>query len=223
MLEANIWVCLATGRGKSARVDLQKCIPTSLWDKVLLGYYHGAEVSLLGDDSVPNGEHRTKGELVPASELFDGNGLIQEFATREDRNYQITLSARDGYNADRLYEFVVELLSGSGLDELTVVRSGHSIDILAPQVSKLNVADAVRQKTPNASILSIGDSGSLNGNDNELLTLPYSLGVDKTNSDPKTCWNLGSPGQRGPNILAEYLDAIACTEGSFQFQAGALK
>jgi hypothetical protein len=109
------------------------------------------------------------------------------------------------------------------LAELTVVRSGHSIDILALGVSKLNVADAVTQKIPNAAILSIGDSGGLNGNDHELLTRPHSLSVDKINADPKTCWNLGAQGQRGPNILAEYLDAIICSEGSFKFRSGALK
>ena len=223
MLKANIWVCLATGRGKSARLDLQKCIPNALWDKVLLGYYNGAEVSSLRDDLMPTGEKKTQGELISASELFSANGLMLEIATQEDRNYQITLMASNGYSSDRLHECVVELLSGAGLVELTVVKSGHSIDILAPGVSKLNVADAVRRNTPNASILSIGDSGGLNGNDHELLALPHSLGVDKINADPKTCWNLGSQGQRGPNILAEYLDAIKCIEGSFQFQAGAFK
>ena len=122
-----------------------------------------------------------------------------------------------------MYESVVEILSGAGLARLAVVRSGHSIDILAPGVSKLNVGDAVMQKIPNASILSIGDSGGLNGNDHELLFHPHSLSVDKINADPKTCWNLGSQGQRGPNILAEYLNAIICSEGSFKFRSGALK
>jgi len=55
------------------------------------------------------------------------------------------------------------------------------------------------------------------------LTRPHSLSVDKINADPKTCWNLGAQGQRGPNILAEYLDAIICSEGSFKFRSGALK
>tara|TARA_R110002049_G_scaffold293970_4_gene479864 strand:- start:6525 stop:8465 length:1941 start_codon:yes stop_codon:yes gene_type:complete len=223
MLEADIWVCLATGRGKSARIDLQKCIPSAHWDKVLLGYYNGAEVGSLSDDLVPNGEARAEGDLHLASELLNANGLICDVSEQEDRNHQITLTAKSSYSADNLHESVVELLSVAGLAELTVVRSGHSIDILAPGVSKLNVADAVTQKIPNAAILSIGDSGGLNGNDHELLTRPHSLSVDKINADPKTCWNLGAQGQRGPNILAEYLDAIICSEGSFKFRSGALK
>ncbi|WP_120633694.1 sucrose-6-phosphate hydrolase [Ruegeria sp. EL01] len=223
MLEADIWVCLATGRGKSARIDLQKCIPSTHWDKVLLGYYNGAEVSSLSDNLAPNGEARADGDLHPASELLNANGLICEFFEQEDRNHQITLTAKSGYSADHLYESVVELLSGVGSAALSVVRSGHSIDILAPGVSKLNVADAVIQNNPDASILSIGDSGGLNGNDHELLTRPHSLGVDKINADPKTCWNLGAQGQRGPSILTEYLNAIICSEGSFKFRSGALK
>lgn len=223
MLESDIWVCLATGRGKSARIDLQKCIPKALWNKVLLGYYNGAEVSSLNDELVPNGEARADGKLHPASELLNANGLICKVSKQEDRNHQITLTANSGYSADHLFENVVELLSGESSAGLSVVRSGHSIDILAPGVSKLNVVDAVMQKIPNASILSIGDSGGLNGNDHELLFRPHSLSVDKMNADPKTCWNLGSQGQRGPNILAEYLDAIICSEGSFEFRSGALK
>tara|TARA_R110000823_G_scaffold14367_2_gene47483 strand:- start:28 stop:993 length:966 start_codon:yes stop_codon:yes gene_type:complete len=223
MLEAGIWVCLATGRGKSARIDLQKCIPSAHWEMVLIGYYNGAEVSSLGDDSVPNGEARAYGDLHTASALLNVNGLICEISDQEDRNYQITLTSKGGFSATNLYESVVELLSGAGLDNLSVVRSGHSVDILAPGVTKLNVVDALMQKIPNVSILSIGDSGDLHGNDYELLFHPYALSVDKINADPKTCWNLGSQGQRGPNILAEYLDAIICSEGSFKFRSGALK
>lgn len=223
MLEANIWVCVATGRGKSARLALQGCIPSAHWDRVLLGYYNGAEVSSLGNNLVPNAAPKANEKLQPASQLLNASGLVCEMSEQEDRTFQISLTAKSGYSSDRLHECVVELLFGAGLAELTIVRSGHSIDILAPGVSKLNVAEAITQKVVNASILSIGDSGSWNGNDHELLTLPHSLGVDKINTDPKTCWNLGSEGQRGPNILTEYLDAIVCSDGSFKFQAGALK
>lgn len=223
MLGANIWVCIATGRGKSVRLALQDNIPKEYWDKVLIGYYNGAEVSSLCDNLVPNGEPKAKGVLCPASELLKASFMISEIANQEDRNHQITLTARNGTNSDQLYDCVVGLLNGANLADITIVRSGHSIDILAPGVSKLNVASAVRQLNKGASILSIGDSGGLNGNDYELLAAPFSLGVDKINSDPATCWNLGSEGQRGPNILAEYLSAIVCLDGAFKFQKGSLK
>ena len=223
MLEANIWVCIATGRGKSARLAMQGCIPRMYWDKVLIGYYNGAEVSSLGDELAPNGEPRAKGELKPASELLRANAVVSAIADQEDRNHQITLTVKNGTNSDRLYDCVVGLLLRANSASVRIVRSGHSIDILAPGVSKLNVGTALRQQTNNASILSIGDSGGLGGNDHELLAAPYSLGVDKINTDPTTCWNLGSKGQRGPKILAEYLDTIVCMDGAFKFQQGALK
>ena len=223
LLEANIWVCLATGRGKSARHSLQQCIPSALWDKVLLGYYNGAEISSLGDNLVPDGEAKAAGALRRASEILRSNKLICEIAEQEDRKHQITLTVEDGHSSSRLHECVVESLSPASLVGLTVVRSGHSVDILASGVSKLNVSDAVRKMIPNASILSIGDSGELNGNDYDLLAQPFSLGVDKINADPMTCWNLGSQGQRGPHVLVEYLDTIVCSEGSFKFLAGAFR
>ena len=135
----------------------------------------------------------------------------------------MTLTAKGHTVADHLYSRAVELLARAGLDEVNVVRSGHSIDILSPSVSKLNVAHALRKMFGDVTILSIGDRGGLNGNDQELLAAPFSLGVDKVNSDPCTCWNLGSRGQRGPEILAEYLTAFEFMDGTFKFQKGALK
>lgn len=223
MLEANIWVCIATGRGKSVRESLQRIIPKKHWKKVLIGYYNGAEVSSLDDNLVPNGEPKAGAALQSVAQLLKADRKVTEIADQEDRTYQITLIAKRNGNPDHMYECVVEALQRAGSNDLKVVRSAHSVDILPSCVSKLNVADALRKKIGDISILSIGDSGGLNGNDQELLATPFSFGVDKVNSDPNTCWNLGSRGQRGPHILAEYLAAIECMDGTFKFQKGALK
>ena len=61
-------------------------------------------------------------------------------------------------------------------------------------------------------MLIVGDRGRWPGNDYELLREPYSLGVDEVSVDPSTCWNLASPGQRGPSVTLEYLKALDLTE-----------
>ena len=222
MLDANIRVCFATGRGKSVRIALQKAIPKQHWERVLIGYYNGAEIGSLENDLAPNGEPKAGEALQRIAQLLKAQELI-EIADQTDRKYQVTLTAKGHTVADHLYSRAVELLARAGLDEVNVVRSGHSIDILSPSVSKLNVAHALRKMFGDVTILSIGDRGGLNGNDQELLAAPFSLGVDKVNSDPCTCWNLGSRGQRGPEILAEYLTAFEFMDGTFKFQKGALK
>lgn len=55
LMEDGVYVAIATGRGASVRRDLQKSLPRSLWSRLLVGYYNGAEVAGLDDDSVPNG------------------------------------------------------------------------------------------------------------------------------------------------------------------------
>ena len=58
-------------------------------------------------------------------------------------------------------------------------------------------------------VLAIGDQGHLGGNDFELLAATeLSLSVDTCSPDPTRCWNLDLSGQRGPDVLVRYLDAV---------------
>ncbi|WP_371171572.1 HAD hydrolase family protein [Aliiroseovarius sp. 2305UL8-7] len=223
MLEADIWICFATGRGKSVRIALQSVIPTQHWEKVLIGYYNGAEIGSLKDDLVPDGNPTAGEALQKAAKVLKTDEQLIDLSEQEVRKFQVTLTSKGNTDPEHLFSRVMELLARARLNDVNVVRSGHSIDILSPTVSKTNVAHALRKRRGAVSILSIGDSAGLNGNDQDLLAEPFSLGVDKINSDPATCWNLGSRGQRGPEILVEYLDAIECIDGAFKFRKGALK
>lgn len=223
MLEADIWVCFATGRGKSVRIALQNVIPKHLWDKVLIGYYNGAEIGSLKDDLIPDGKPVVGEALEKTAEFLKADEDLVNISEQEDRKFQITVTGKGNTDPKHLFDRVIASLTRAGLNDVNVVSSGHSIDILSPTVSKTNVAKALRRINGAASILSIGDSGGLNGNDHDLLAGPFSLGVDNVSSDPATCWNLGSRGQRGPEILAEYLASIECTDGAFKFRKGALK
>ncbi|WP_299592633.1 HAD hydrolase family protein [uncultured Tateyamaria sp.] len=222
-LKADIWVCFATGRGKSVRTALQDVIPEQYWEKVLIGYYNGAEIGSLKDDLIPDGNPQVGNALHKAAELLRTDEELTGICEQEDRTYQITVSCKNNVDSTYLFHRVTELLAREDCNDVSVVRSGHSIDVLSPMVSKNNVAQALRKNNSSVSILSIGDSGGLNGNDHDLLAGPFSLSVDKISSNPATCWNLGSRGQRGPEILAEYLDAIECNDGTFRFRKGALK
>lgn len=223
MLEANIWVCVATGRGKSVRQAMQSFIPKQYWEKVLVGYYNGAEVGSLGNDEIPDGRPEVGEALQNISEILKKDQIVSEIAFQENRKHQITMTGKKNICSNHLFECVTELLMRTQSTELKILQSGHSIDILPPNVSKLSVGAALQTRIPDISILAIGDSGGLNGNDHELLTTPFSLGVDKVSSDPRTCWNLGSRGQRGPEVLTEYLTATECMDGYFKLQKEALK
>ena len=90
-------------------------------------------------------------------------------------------------------------------------------------MSKLNVVRRLRETVDDEPILAIGDRGRWPGNDHELLSEPFALGVDEINVDPATCWHLGKPGQRGPAVTIEYLSALEAQDGRMKFIAEALQ
>ena len=62
---------IATGRGKSVRKSLQKALPATLWDRVVVGYYNGAEIGMLGDDTCPDDSKVAGPELMDVAKRLE--------------------------------------------------------------------------------------------------------------------------------------------------------
>ena len=223
LAEGGVRVAVATGRGKSVRHDLQSCVPRTLWPLVLIGYYNGGEVAPLDDDGAPDGSAMARGALRSLSEAFRGHPELSSSVRQDDRPFQITLQSNRGMPVDRLWDLVHHVIQLAAATDFGVTRSGHSVDIVARGVSKLNVVQRLRETIGDAPILVIGDRGRWPGNDHELLSEPFALGVDEINVDPATCWHLGEPGQRGPAVTLEYLTALEAYDGRLKFKAGSLR
>ena len=220
---AGVRVAIATGRGKSVRHDMQRCLPRALWPLVLVGYYNGAEVALLDDDSAPDGSENVCVALQPLSEALSRHPELSESVCQEDRRSQITLQAASVMSKGRLWDLVHHVIQLIGADDVGVTRSDHSVDIVAAGVSKLNVVRRLRETVGDAPILAIGDRGRWPGNDHELLSEPFALGVDEISVDSTTCWHLGKPGQRGPTVTLEYLSTLEMHNGRVRFAAESLQ
>ena len=223
LAEAGAHVAVATGRGKSVRRDLQSRLPRALWPLVLVGYYNGAEVASLDDDSAPNGSANACAALQSLSEALRRQPELSGSVCQEDRPFQITLEATRVMPEGRLWDLVHHVILLAGADDVGVTRSSHSVDIVATGVSKLNVVRRLRETVGDAPILTIGDRGRWPGNDHDLLSEPYALGVDEISVDPATCWHLGEPGQRGPTVTLDYLSALETHDGRVRFVAGSLQ
>ena len=223
LAEGGARVAVATGRGKSVRHDLQSCVPRTLWPLILIGYYNGGEVAPLDNDGAPDGSAMARGALRSLSEAFRRHPELSSSVRQEDRPFQITLQSSRGMPVDRLWDLVHHVIQLTGATDVGVTRSGHSVDIVAGGVSKLNVVQRLRETIGDAPILVIGDRGRWPGNDHELLSEPFALGVDEVNVDPATCWHLGEPGQRGPAVTLEYLTALEAHDGHLKFKAGSLR
>ena len=198
LADTGVRVAIATGRGKSVRHDLQRCLPDALWPLVMVGYYNGAEVALLDDDSAPDRSENVCTALQSLSEALRRHPELSRSACQEDRPFQITVQAAHAMSEGRLWDLVHHVIRLTGTDDVAATRSDHSVDIVADGVSKLNVVRRLRETVGDAPILAIGDRGHWPGNDHELLSEPFALGVDEISVDPATCWHLGEPGQRVP-------------------------
>ena len=208
---------VATGRGASVRRDLQKCLPRSLWSRTLIGYYNGAEVAYLNDEGAPDGSPHVCEALQPVAAELRNQPALAASVHQEDRPYQITLAPMRPIATDRLWELVCSAIVRTGATNVDVTRSSHSVDILAAGVSKLNVVRRMRAIIGDSPVLVVGDRGRWPGNDYALLRESFSLGVDEVSADPNTCWNLGSPGQRGTAVTLEYLSDLQERGGELRF------
>jgi hydroxymethylpyrimidine pyrophosphatase-like HAD family hydrolase len=221
--EGGALIAIATGRGASVRRDLQASIPRSLWERVLIGYYNGAEIAWLEEDGAPDGRALPCESMRILSVALRAQPELARAAKQTDRPYQITLEAARAMPESRLWDLAHQVILISGAADVCVTRSSHSIDIVAAGVSKLNVVTRIRKLVSNAPLLTIGDRGRWPGNDYELLREPFSLGVDEISVDPSTCWNLALPGQRGPAATLGYLFSFEAKDNFLQLAPGALR
>lgn len=218
LLGAGVLVGVATGRGKSVRKDLRARIKDpALRSRVLIGYHNGAEIGDLGDDAqppIPRGLDESLGEI---GAMLSSDARLADLAKIEAGHRQLTLEFKDYAAAEEVWESVQQALSRCQVPGVSALRSSHSVDILAPGVTKRHVVEEIRRMVGEGSapapVLAIGDRGRWPGNDFALLQEPYSLSVDEVSADPSTCWNLARPENRCATALLEYFQAMRLGDG----------
>jgi hypothetical protein len=214
LIKTGLLLGIATGRGKSAREDLRNKLARRYWPLVYIGYYNGAIIGALNDTTVPAQNTNTCGELVSIAETLKLDPLISRYCECTFRRMQITIEMKSLANEAAIWNAVQQIIGRLNSPVVTALRSSHSLDILAPGVSKRNLVKFIRQQfgdDPAIPVLCIGDKGCFPGNDYLLLQEPCSLSVDETSRDPRTCWNLAPSGYRGVQATDYYLQALAIT------------
>jgi hypothetical protein len=214
LARAGMIIGIATGRGWSVRDELRRSLPKSLWRQVVVGYYSGSDIATLDDDTSPDRSDACACQslaalaaAVRADVRFAGHCVTC-------RRHQVTLEP-EAAAVPALWAEVNDLAVRLGLAGVSVLRSGHSVDVLDGAASKRRVVEAVaaRMVDPSLAVLCVGDRGRWPGNDFELLALPHSLSVDEVSTDPQTCWNFAPPGVRGIEAAIIYLKALKARRG----------
>lgn len=213
LLENEIIIGIATGRGKSVRESLQKIIPEKYWSKVLIGYYNCSDIGKLSDNSIPSQDPTKDPNLLEILELLEKQKITSKDTKVTSRLKQITLE-NNTFNAYDLIQKIEEIDSLK-LKNIKIVESTHSVDLLSKDVSKLMLVDYIQNKIMQKNeILCIGDKGIWPGNDNELLSLPNSLSVNEVSKEYDRCWNVAS-GRYGEDAVKYYLDNIDIIKNKF--------
>jgi hydroxymethylpyrimidine pyrophosphatase-like HAD family hydrolase len=220
LLSAGMMLGVATGRGKSVRERLQEAIPKKHWAQVVVGYYNGGQLARLSEDVVPDGRDRVSPELEVIADALQKDGLLrQSEITLRER--QITLNKVRGLTLSALCEHAEAIVNRVAGDQVRVMRSGHSVDVVPQVVSKLAVVRCVRelaQAPEDAPVLRIGDRGRWPGNDAQMLASPHGLSAFEVSSDPSTCWNLAIPGMRGRQATLRYLTQLKVGRGGLRLK-----
>ena len=212
LLENGAQIVVATGRGKSVGESFQKSIDQKYWSQIKVGYYNGACLLVLGE------EDKLK---AWKEQPFDNElkALEEELKQRlpkscvdykfEERSLQLSIEGEMTQTESQLvYETCREIIWDLHLTGIRVWRSSHSMDIVVyHDVSKLRVLEDP------AHSLCIGDYGSVEGNDYELLTSKYSLSVDRVSRNAESCWNIAPPGIYGLDATLYYLSHLTVTDG----------
>lgn len=213
MLEHNIIVGFATGRGDSIIEQLRKDIPKLYWKNIVIGYYNGAYISDLSSE--PKFRRETVGRL---KEFYDKVKSLLPFGSELiDKGYQVSIRTVDINRINIYFEVLNELRCNYGFDDLQILMSGHSIDIIEKDSGKQKVVEYIKSIC-NTNVLCIGDEGKLYENDFELLAKNIGLSSKHQNRMGMSGWNLAPLGVSNVKATEYYFEKIRILEDSFMFE-----
>ena len=212
LLENGVQIVVATGRGKSVGESFQESIDQKYWLQIKVGYYNGACLLTLGDED----ELKKWKKQHFDSELKE---LEEELKLRlpagcvgykfEERILQLSIEGEMTQAESQLvYDTCREIILDKQMKGIRVWRSSHSMDIVVyREVSKLRVIEDPEHT------LCIGDYGTVEGNDYEMLTSKYSLSVDRVSKNTESCWNIAPSGRTGLDATLYYISRMKANEG----------
>lgn len=221
ILEAGFLAGISTGRGKSARENLQTFIPKKYYDNVFISYYNGFETGNLNQNELPNLNQDAEESIIKSHEILKSK-LKNYDVSLESRPGQITIEINNKNNAVKLKSYIRGTILKHSYLNVQILESDHSIDIIPKNVSKLSIVNFCQEREKELGLegnyLCIGDKGMWPGNDYKLLGASLSLSVDEVSLEEDTCWNLASLGLSNVEATNEYLDKISFYNNHMKFE-----
>jgi hydroxymethylpyrimidine pyrophosphatase-like HAD family hydrolase len=211
---------IISGRGKSLREDLKRTFNNDpeLMKYVLVGYYNGSDVAPLTNLKHPF-KIGPKNLLHPSLKVIKKRLDILGIKSDENPN-QLTFSSKSTHEWRTLKDTLINEIMLLALDEITVVESSHSLDIIPrKKASKNNIIEHCKALCKTlmlpTEILCVGDKGQWPGNDYALLSNDYSLSVGDVSTSRETGWNISPPGLRDEKAVEYLFSKIKTKKGFF--------
>jgi HAD superfamily hydrolase (TIGR01484 family) len=210
LVRCGIVVGIASGRGGSVQEHLEASLPPDILPKVQLGLYNGGWLADASRKIVEN--KQTSEFLSHVTRIVFGlrqSGVpINHVSTTHP--YQVSIRFREGLSMDAMWYVIGDALRQAGLDLSSMVRSKHSVDILAAGMGKSRLLAHIIQNfhVDPYDILTFGDQGAWPGNDAALLEHKYSLSVDVPSRRLDRGWKLAPTHKRDVDATLWYLDRI---------------
>ncbi len=215
LVSRGVIVGIATGRGDSIRELLREAISETYWTKIKLGLFSGGWIGDL--TSEPPSQGQTSEFLNHAARIV---GNLKHIGVPIDvirvyHPYQVSVRFRPGVDALSMWFVIVDAMRQAGVSFAGVARSRHSVDILAPGVSKSRLIRHIVQsdKLDPYHVLTIGDQGAWPGNDSSLLDHKFSLSVATPSRKLDRGWKFTPGHKRDVDALLWYLEAIQLLDG----------
>lgn len=221
LIKQGLKLAIATGRGDSLHGSLRSSFDPSLYSQIHVGYYSGSLIIRLDEDFVTP---QANPEFGPLWDWLKHATKVDPLPPLEDlaRGGQFSLRLRGPEQCAQLRAAIRAWMDGHDRRDWRVFCSGHSVDVLDANTSKLRVVDHLARVSgldPKAQILRLGDCGQEDGNDYELLREGLSLSCDHVSADLLSCWNFGAPGSNQAEVTMSYLRGLVPTDGAFRLSA----
>jgi hypothetical protein len=191
---------------------------------ILVGYYSGAYISTLDSPFDPpkaNQEFQILWDWLTRSSHL----MPEQKWDKHARGGHLSLRLFSAESCSRVLASIHVWINQTGRIGWRAFSSGHSIDVLDNETSKVNVAKQFALTygldLP-TQVLCIGDCGQEGGNDFELLSEGFSLSCDAVSSSLTTCWNFGALGNKQSEVTALYLRALVPVGGAFKLSQSEL-
>ena len=220
--ELGVDIAIASGRGGSVGEDLRQKFDVETQKGILIGYYNGAYLQSL-DVDVRVHRPEADSDIERAIDWMERNTHMFSCFKRFKSGVQIAVQKKN-LVSPRAFELTISKFLPSVENRLRLDRSAHGYDLVVERASKLNVVEAMKAKiSEDAVVLCLGDSGTIVGNDYDLLSSQSGISVDAVCCSPEGSWTLFGYEHTGPDALRRILASlIPSANGGVRFASDGL-